>query len=140
MCAQREWNANFRAARSYQAYPDHLMEPSLSRWGSVCMNVEAQNAPKGYPVRALFIEVISPSPDAAGLPHCIITMLDVVTKYTLAHPIINMMLPQMEVSTIVVHIWDKWVKHFGFPRAIRREMRPNFEMAFWVALCRIART
>ena len=49
VCPER-LNAHFRVARSYQAYPDHLMEPSLSRWGSVCMNVEAQNAPKGYPV------------------------------------------------------------------------------------------
>ena len=47
------WNAHFGAARTYQVYPDHLMEPSVSRRGSVCIDVEAQNAPKGYLVRVL---------------------------------------------------------------------------------------
>ena len=108
VCPER-WNAHFRVTRSYQAYPERLMEPSVSRKGSVFIDVEAQNAPKGYPVQVLFVDMISPSPDAAGPPHCIVTMQDAMAKYALTHPIMNMMLPQMEVSTIAVHIWHKWV-------------------------------
>ena len=50
------------------------------------------------------------------------------------------MLPCIKVSSIALHIWDMWVKHFGFPRSIRSEMGPDFEMALWFALCRIAGT
>ena len=84
--------------------------------------------------------MIGPSPDAAGPPHCIVMMQDAMTKYALVHPTMNMMLSQMEVSAIAVHIWDKWVKHFCFLRAICSEMGPDLEMALWVALCWIAGT
>ena len=96
--------------------------------------------PKGYPVQLLLVDFLGPSPDAAGSPHCIVTMQDAVTKYALMHPIMNMMLTQMEVSTIAVHICHKWVKHLGFPRAICSEMGPNYEMALRTTPCRIART
>ena len=65
-------------------------------------------------------------------------MQDSVTKYALAYPIRNMLIPNMEVSATAVHIWDKCIKHFGFPRSICSEMGPDFEMALWFALCRMA--
>ena len=79
VCPER-WNAHFRAARRYQAYPCLLMEPLVLRRGSVLIDLEGQNMPKGYPVRVLFIDLIGPSPDAAGLTHCIVPMQEAVTK------------------------------------------------------------
>ena len=65
-------------------------------------------------------------------------MQDGVMKYALVHPIRNILIPNMEVSTITVHVWDKWIKHFGFLRSIRSEMGPDFEMALCFALYRMA--
>ena len=105
------------------------MEPLVSRQGVLGLDVEARNVPKGYLVQVLFINVSGPSPDTAGQTHCIVTMQDGVMKYALAHPIHNMLIPNMEVCAIAVHVWEKWIKHLGFPRSIHSEMGPDFKMA-----------
>ena len=59
-------------------------------------------------------------------------------RYALAHPIMGMKHPQAEVPAIARHVWDRWVNTFGFPKAIRSELGPTFEIGLFTALSRMA--
>ena len=115
------------------------MEPSVSRQGDLGVDLEVENPLNRYPSNVMYLGVLGPAPETAGSPHSIIVMQDGLTRYAQAHAIANMEIPNMEVETIANHVWEKWVKTFGFPKSIRSEMRAAFEKGLWWALCRLAR-
>ena len=82
------------------------MEPSISRQGEVCYDVESQNAPTGYLIDTLLVDFLGPSPETAGPGHCIITMQDPVMWYAMAHAIMGMKNPQAEVPAVGQHVWE----------------------------------
>ena len=59
-------------------------------------------------------------------------------RYVLAHLIMGMKHPQVEIPAIALHVWEKWVKTFRFPGAICSELGPAFEMDLFTALSQIA--
>ena len=64
------------------------------------MDLEVENAPKGYPSEVMYLDMLGPAPETTGAPHSIVIRQDMLTEYAHMHAIANMEIPNMEVWTL----------------------------------------